>query len=75
METYLDAKLAPPPISFEVPQSPVEVALPSSRRLGCFLTIQRDGNVRYFDPSAGFGSPLFRLPDPAKDLALAFYGE
>lgn len=25
------------------------------------------------DPAAGFGSPLFRLPVPFKDLALAFY--
>jgi serine/threonine protein kinase/WD40 repeat protein len=73
--SYLDAKLAPPTISFEVPQTPVEVAFPSSRSPGCFLTIQRDGNVRYLDPSAGFGSPLFRLPDPVKDLALAFYEE
>ena len=73
--SYLNAKLAPPSISFEVPQSPIEAAFSSNRLPGCFLTIQRNGDVRYLDPVGGFGSPLFRLPGPVKDLALAFYQE
>jgi hypothetical protein len=71
--TYLDAKLAPPAISFEIPESPIEVAFSSHKSPGCFLTVQSNGDVRYLDPAMGFGSPLFRLPGPFKDLALAFY--
>ncbi len=70
---YLDAKLAPPPISFEIPEAPVEVAFSTNRAPGCFLSIQRNGDVRYLDPAMGFGSPLFQLAGPIKDLALAFY--
>ncbi len=71
--SYLDAKLAPPAISFEIPGSPIEAAFPSSRAPGCFLTIQSNGDVRYLNPVEGFGSPLFRLSAPVKDLVFAFF--
>jgi serine/threonine protein kinase/WD40 repeat protein len=71
--SYLDSKLAPPAISFDVPEAPVEAAFPTHRAPGCFLTVQRNGDVRYLDPVAGFGSPLFRVTSPVKDLAFAFF--
>jgi len=71
--SYLDAKLAPPSISFEIPEAPIEAAFSTNKAPGCFLTVQRNGDVRYLDPATGFGSPLFRLTGPVKDLALAFY--
>jgi WD40 repeat protein len=71
--SYLDAKLAPPSISFEIPEAPVEVVFPTSKGPGCFLTVQGNGEVRYLDPATGFGNPLFRLAGPLKELSLAFY--
>jgi serine/threonine protein kinase/WD40 repeat protein len=72
--SYLDAKLAPP-ASFDLPNAPVELAFSSNRAPGCFLVIQRNGDVCYLDPVSGFGSPLFRLPVPLKDLSVAFFEE
>jgi len=71
--SYLDAKLAPPSISFDIPEAPVEVAFPTNKSPGCFLTVQRNGDVRHLDPVAGFGNPLFRLEAQVKDSALTFY--
>jgi len=71
--SYLDAKLAPPAISFETPGAPVEVAFPTSKSPGCFLTVHRDGEVRFLDPVTGFGSRLFQLAVPLKELALAYH--
>jgi hypothetical protein len=72
---YLDAKLAPPSLSFEIPEAPVEAAFPTNKAAGCFLTIQRNGAVRYLDPAVGFGSPLFRLDGATKEMVFAFYEE
>ena len=36
--SYLDAKLAPPSISFAIPEAPVEVAFSTNKARGCFLT-------------------------------------
>jgi serine/threonine protein kinase/WD40 repeat protein len=71
--SYLDAKLAPPSISFEIPEAPIEVVFPTSKGPGCFLAVQSNGEVRYLDPATGFGGPLFRLAGPLKELSLALY--
>ncbi len=71
--SYLDAKLAPPSISFGIPEAPVHAVFPTGKAPGCFVAVQRNGDVRYVDPVEGFGSPLFRLEGPVKDLALTFY--
>ncbi len=71
--SYLDAKLAPPALSFDIPEAPVEVAFATGKSPGCFLTIQRNGNVRYLDPASGFENPLFQLTGPMKDMTFAFF--
>ncbi len=71
--SYLDAKLAPPSLTFDIPEAPVEAAFSTNKAPGCFLTVQRNGDVRYLDPATGFGNPLFRVPGPLKDLAFTFF--
>ena len=71
--SYLDAKLAQPSSSFEIPEAPVEAAFSTRNAPGCFLTVQRNGYVRYLDPATGFGSPLFCLPAPGADQSLAYF--
>ena len=71
--SYLNAKLAPPSLTFNIPKAPVEVAFSTNKAPGCFLTVQTNGDVRYLDPATGFGNALFGLSGPVKDLVFAFF--
>jgi serine/threonine protein kinase len=71
--SYLSAKLAPSSVTFDNPGAPVDAAFSTNKAPGCFLTVQTNGDVRYLDPATGFGSPMFRLSGPVKDLVTGFF--